>query len=500
MKPINILSLVNAKNDLSSSVFESYLSNFEIKIKENELKDLKSLIYEIQSDSEELYMLDGFYVGYVINQIGKEFDLLRFGEGSIINIELKRENTGEKIKKQLIKNKYYLSFLGEKVLNFTYVAEDKKLFFLDDSEVLTETSFSFLISQLKEQDVQNIDNIDNLFDPSNYLVSPFNSTEAFMSGQYFLTDHQETFKKQIISLSTETGPCFISIQGNAGTGKTLLTYDIAKEYIKKSKKVLIFHCGFLNSGHEKLRQDYFWKISPIKNFNSYDFNKYDLIIIDEAQRMYKHQMEVFISEIKATNVKCIFSYDSQQCLSSYEIKNNIPQYIIEQVSPKVFKLTEKIRTNKEIAAFIKNLFDLSKKSPNQVYSNVNVQYFSTVDDAKKYLDVLKVQGWKVINYTPSSYKNYPYDKFQNDIEVNAHKVIGQEYDNVVAVLDRYFYYKENGQLSTKGWPNTPYYHPTKMLFQIVTRARKKLNIIIINNEAVLDQCLNILGLVRNRND
>ncbi len=481
MKPINILSLVNAKNDLSSSVFELYKSNFEIKIKDNELLDLGSLVNELQSNSRELNILNEFYIGYIINQIGKEFDLLRFGEDSIINIELKRENTGEKIQKQLIKNKYYLSFLGKKVLSFTYIAKDKKLFFLDDSEILIETDISFLISQLKEQEVQNIENIDSLFDPSNYLVSPFNSTVAFMEGRYFLTDHQETFKNQIISLSTETGPCFISIQGNAGTGKTLLTYDIAKEYIQKLKKVLIFHCGFLNSGHEKLRQDYSWKISPIKNFDSYDFSKYDLIIIDETQRMYKHQLEVFISKIMATNAKCIFSYDSQQCLSSYEIKNNIPQYISDQVSPKVFKLTEKIRTNKEIAAFIKNLFDLSKKSPNQVYSNIYVQYFTSVDDAKEYLGMLKDQGWKVINYTPSSYKNYPYDKFQNDMEENAHKVIGQEYDNVVAVLDRFFYYKENGQLSTRGYSNTPYYHPTKMLFQIVTRARKKLSIIIINS-------------------
>lgn len=492
MKSVNLLSLVNAKNDLSSSVFKLYLSNFDIKIKENELMDLESLVNQIQSDSQDVGIYDGFYVGYTINQISKEFDLLRFSKNSLINIELKRKNTGDKMKKQLVKNKYYLSFLGKKVFSFTYVAEEEQLFYLDDSETLKEIDLPFLISHLNDQVLQKVEDIDKLFDPSNYLVSPFNSTEAFIDGRYFLTDHQENIKKEILNLSTKTDPCFISIEGSAGTGKTLLTYDIAKDYINNSKSVLIFHCGSLNSGHYKLRDDYSWSIAPIKNYESYSLSKYDLIILDEVQRVYKHQLDFVLENIKTTNAKCIFSYDSQQCLASWEIKRNIPQYIKEQVSPKLFKLTEKIRTNKEIASFIKNLFDLSNKSPNQQYSNVDVQYFKYSSDAREYIDILRNQRWKVINFTPSKYDRYPYDRYQNSWEETAHNVIGQEYDKVVAVMDKYFFYDQNGKLSTRGWPKAPYYHPTKMLFQIVTRTRKKLTIIIINNEVVLNQCLRIL--------
>jgi len=454
--------------------------------------DIESLVNQFRTHSEELDILDGFYVGYTINQISKEFDLLRFGKNSVINIELKRENTGERIRKQLSKNKYYLSFLGKEVYSFTYVVNDNKLFYLNDSEILTETDFPFLVSKLNGQIFEYIEDIDTLFDPSNYLVSPFNSTEAFITGRYFLTDHQETIKSNILNLSKEAGPCFISIQGSAGTGKTLLTYDIAKEYINNSKNVLIFHCGSLNNGHKKLLEDYSWSIAPIKHLESYDLSRYDLIIIDEAQRIYKQQLEKFLTNIKASNAKCIFSYDYQQCLASWEINRNIPQYIAEQVSPHIFKLTEKIRTNREIASFIKNLFDLSKRNPNQKYCNVNVHYFSNAYDAKEYIEILKNQGWKAINYTPSMYNSYPYDKYEIRFEDTAHKVIGQEYDNVIAVLDQYFYYNEAGKLSTRGWPTKPYYHPTKMLFQIVTRARKKLCLIIIKNEAVLNQILKIL--------
>lgn len=495
MKSINLQSLISAKNTLSPPVFDLYLSIFGIKRpKEKELEDLKSLVNQLKSNSKKLIILDQFYVGYTINQISKEFDLLRFGEENIINIELKTENTGERIKEQLEKNIHYLSFLGKEIFSFTYVAEDNKLFFLDKSKNIIESDFSFLISKLNAQNLVEIDNIDNVFNPSNYLVSPFNSTEAFMDGQYFLTGHQKTIKESILKLNEKTSPCFIAIEGSAGTGKTLLTYDIAKEYIQRSKNVLIFHCGNLNSGHYKLIGSYSWSIASIKYLKNYNLQSYDLIIIDEIQRIYKDQLDFFLININKTNAKCIFSYDPLQCLASWEIERNIPQYIKDEASPKYFKLTEKIRTNKEIASFIKNLFDLSKINQNIKYSNIDIQYFSNSNDAKKYMEILTQQGWKVINYTPSQFTPCPYDRYQDDSNDNAHAVIGQEYDNVVAVIDAHFYYRNDGKLSTRHWSSRPYYHPTKMLFQILTRTRKKLSIIIISNEILLTQCMKILHL------
>ncbi|MCY7895640.1 ATP-binding protein [Bacillus spizizenii] len=495
MKPINLLSLMDAKNDLSPPSLELYLNNFNIeakKIKEQEWIGIETLINEFKTYSKEIDLFEGFYLGYTINQISKEFDLLRFGEDIVINIELKRENTGDKIIKQLKENKYYLSFLGKEVLNFTYVVKDKTIFYLNSDGAVIETDFLFLISQLNDQRLQKIKDINKLFNPTNYLVSPFNSTDKFIGGHYFLTDHQKNIKNEILGMNSNSDPCFISIQGSAGTGKTLLTYDIAKEYIKDSKKVLIFHCGNLNAGHIQLINNYGWQIAPVKNYGFYNYANYDLIIIDEAQRIYKKQIESIIDKIISTNCKCIFSFDPNQCLASFEIKRNIPQVIKDKASPRNFKLTEKIRTNKEIASFVKNLFDLSQKSSKQVYSNINIQYFSNAREAKKYKNFLIDQGWTAINYTPSKIHHYPYDEYQDSWTNTAHEVIGQEYDNVIAVLDKHFFYNEEGKLHTKGWSVDPYYHPTKMLLQIVTRARKKLSLIIIDNELLLKQCMKIL--------
>ncbi len=74
-----------------------------------------------------------------------------------------------------------------------------------------------------------------------------------------------------------------------------------------------------------------------------------------------------------------------------------------------------------------------------------------------------------------------------------HGVIGQEFDKVVAVIDQFFYYDGNNNLSISNYPQTPYYHPPKMLFQIMTRTRRKLCVVVINNNEIMERCLSILS-------
>ena len=122
-----------------------------------------------------------------------------------------------------------------------------------------------------------------------------------------------------------------------------------------------------------------------------------------------------------------------------------------------------------------------------------LNYFDNPKDAKDFLAHLNEENWKVINYTPDSRKTFPYDKYKlEDEDDNAHTVIGQEFNNVVAIVDEHFYYR-SGYLSTRNYANDPYYLPIKMLFQIVSRTRLKLGIVIINNQEVLDRCLEILN-------
>jgi hypothetical protein len=71
-----------------------------------------SLYPKLVTDMGPLCHTDCCYLDYSIPQISKEFDLLRFSESEILNVEFKsRPIPINKIENQLIQNKYYLSSL-----------------------------------------------------------------------------------------------------------------------------------------------------------------------------------------------------------------------------------------------------------------------------------------------------------------------------------------------------------------------------------------------------
>lgn len=253
-------------------------------------------------------------------------------------------------------------------------------------------------------------------------------------------------------------------------------------------KPLIIHCGQLNEGHTELIENG-WVIIPIKNYRNHDFANYDLVIIDEAQRIYPGQLDAIIEKSRQAKCCCIFSHDKLQTLSNQEERNDVSEKIgsINQITQ--YKLSEKIRTNKEIAAFIKMLFN--NKRPLSISSNGNIEinYFNTAEDAKSYLDSLDKSKWEILRFTPSQYNNEHHEKYSEASNRTSHEVIGQEFDGVAVTIDKYFSYDGNGDLIYTG---SAYYAPRKMLFQNITRTRKKLNLVIIGNEELLNRCITIL--------
>lgn len=506
MHTINLVSLLNAHEALNTAIFERYLNTFGINnMREHEIDSLKLLVQNIAKcnipqDEDHIagiYVLDEYYVGYSIPQIGKEFDLLKFGINSIINIELKKESDEEKVLKQLSRNRYYLSFLDKNIFCFTYLSDKNKLYQLVDEEGslnLREIGFSTLYGILNNVEIEHLANIDTLFDPSNYLVSPFNSTQRFIDSEYFLTKHQENIKNIITTWIDPQGDNFISLTGSAGTGKTLLIYDIAKELLYRKYRVLIIHCGNLNEGQCFLNANYQWEIHRVKNGYGKDFREFDLIIIDEVQRIYPAQLDTIINKVREADIKCIFSYDGNQCLSPDEIKwNNVEK--IEKLSSHILKLTDKIRTNKEIAFFIRQLINKKINLEKHDYPNVEVSYFNNYNDAKAQLMYLREKGWKVTNYTPGVRRTYYYETLYNipNEHDTPHSIIGQEFDSVVAVIDHLFYYDAQGRLAEHYSGISKYYSQYGMLYQILTRTRKKVHLVIIKNEKILIRCLDILG-------
>lgn len=68
--------------DLSLTNFSKYVTQFGMnpKIRISEIDDLKSLVEEMKKHTDQFTTFHNFYVGFMINRIGKEFDLLRIGE------------------------------------------------------------------------------------------------------------------------------------------------------------------------------------------------------------------------------------------------------------------------------------------------------------------------------------------------------------------------------------------------------------------------------------
>lgn len=492
MRNINILSIIEAYRKLSNTLFQKLMNSYGITsgIKNYELNGIESFVDELLQANNNISIVNRYYLGYSIPQIGKEFDLLRFGHNYIINIEIKTESSIEKILKQQQKNKYYLSFLDKPLHIYTFISNENKLYKLvirNNGDEIEEITFNELCNILMSQEVVTFNNIDDLFNPSDYLVSPFNSPEKFMSEGYFLTVQQEQIYKEIQTKLSDTATNFIALTGGAGTGKTLLTYHIAKETIQRGKKVLILHCAPLNSGHQILMDEYNWSIyMPKYAPNTIDFN---LIIIDEAQRMYPYQFDKYIKEVRTLNKKCIFSYDEKQYLRDNEKQYHTKERIEKELLCTPYKLTDKIRTNKEIAYFIRQLFNIKKNIPNIDYTNIELIYCKDCYSAKLLLQELLERGWKTPNYTPGTRSFFHYEAYLSNDTESAHSVVGQEFNNVVVVIDESFKYNSQGDLIA----DNTYYSQRQMLYQIITRTRKKLHIVIINNEVMLNRCIDILS-------
>lgn len=239
MKPRNLISAYQGEESIDKIDTEEY--NKLMTLKRHEICNLHSFCDVMIQEGCSIGDFDGFFIGYSIPQIGKEFDLLRFGKDFLINIEIKSEITiaqkEQKVLEQMQKNYYYLKSLGKEMRIFSYVENDVFYEFNIEKNSLDKIEAKVVASYLKTKDILDTIDLDKEFSPSNYLISPFNSTPAFMKGEYFLTNAQQEVKEEIINDLLSNEFMFFCISANAGTGKTLLMYDIVKEMTKHGKKI-----------------------------------------------------------------------------------------------------------------------------------------------------------------------------------------------------------------------------------------------------------------------
>lgn len=490
-KIFSLLDMVKLHDN--SSLSEPYIRylcglNEEHQYRHQEVLDVRCLINDIAVAEKKL---EGFLYGYVVPQLNKEFDLLKITSSSCLNVELKSEIVSAiRIKRQLEQNLHYLKLLNKQNLrSFVYISSAKTVYTLDANKELVEVSIAELSSVINTiGDSEEID-LDRFFVPSNILVSPLNSTQRFLRGDYLLTENQENIKKAVLAhIATNTDGRFAGITGGPGTGKTLLIYDIARE-LAKTKKILVVHSGILCAGHHDLNKHLDnVKIISAKELRLREIKDVDIVVVDEAHRLYTESLNKVERWVKRAKTICLFSYDAGQTLSSSEKRRHTAESIDFLCEKNLYKLTNKIRTNKELALFITCLRDLSKFRPEYTFPHVTIIYEPNKLKAIARAQQLSCEDYTYISFTASFYN--PELDYQKS-RYNTHNVIGQEFEGVCMVLDDNWFYLYD-RLVARDHPN-PDYLFTQLLYQGLTRVRSKLALIICT-EHVLE---NILPLLKN---
>ena len=430
--------------------------------------------------------LDGFYFSYTIAHISKEFDLLKIsGDGNcVLNIELKSESIEEeRICRQLAQNRYYLSHISKTIFSYTYVMETGTLYFLNDRGYMRPSSMDELADVLcRPAFLEYVEKDLHLyFRASDYLISPAAEPEKFLQGGYFLTNQQEEFKRRILetlkeSTSDEQAP-FIVVTGSAGTGKTLLLFDLAMA-LSKRKKVLLLHGGRLQSGHRTINE----RLHNVDLCEPDRFDEsadYTCLLADEANRIPADIMERVISYARTQKVPCIMTYDPH-LLAGREKTMTQAEERIAGLSTLTLEFTGNIRINRPVFSFLKALFHQKNLPAAADYSCIDVLCADTRDEVLSILDYYKSKGYQKITLPGGG----------GDIGegLSADEIVGLEFDCVLVILDDRFYYDEDMSLRADG-PDSG--EAISLLYEGISRTREKLCILVCRNKRLFTDILSL---------
>ncbi|QPH99830.1 DUF2075 domain-containing protein [Campylobacter concisus] len=496
MKSTNIDSLIqifDSKNkDLCRSLFKLVDGSFSFKqnkgMSDSEVESICSFFMEISSHLSHMQK-EGYFISTLIETgIREEFDILRFSDKSVLNIEVKREppkNGISAIKDQLIRHNCLLRLLNKDIVICAYIAKTKQIYLLEDNE-LKDIDFLDLSKMIPEDYV--IKNELLSIDQSSLIISPYSQPQEFKNHKYFLTSEQNQRKNDILKTDYKK----ICLAGGPGTGKSLLLMDLAREYILKGNKVLIVFCALIPE-YESLSNELGITIVPIKGIIIDNLKPYDVILIDEAQRLYENQFKQLIN---LSNKMIVFSTDHQQTLHRSEKTLNVEEKLKDRSDVLHIRLKNKIRTNIFMASFISKFLNTktSKAEPYD-YDKVQVVYFSNKNDAMLYIkEKYSMEHYvsiELTEYTTKSFGSLKREKVYTNSR-STHSVIGREYENVLVVLDKHFKYSEEGKLVSTYNEYYPY-DEHSCIFEALTRVKSNLLLVVIDNPELFIQIQKILS-------
>lgn len=476
---INIDSFISVFEN--EELLKSYLKvNRLSSISEKELKCCNSFFMQLKPHLSLKQMFAYLLDQTVEDGFSEQFDILRFAKDSILNIELKSQYPKDGldgIYDQLDRHTYLLNTLGKDVFAYTFVLSTNELFKIEQ-EKLVKVDFGDVANNIEEDYIE--ENSLKFIDVSTIMISPYSEPDKFLMSRYFLNHDQREIRKLILRKNKGK----FSISGGAGTGKSLVLFDLAKEFNKNQSILYIFVASIKDTSQLSVKYGFLFKsISEVKKWSINDYNKFDVILIDEAQRLSRDQYDVFIN----STATIIFSVDKEQVLKHNEKSEDIQALLEANPNVENHTLTDRVRSDKSLSTFIKKLFDLkARRLEPMEFPKVNAVYFTDVEDARKFIkNCEEVENYcciEIAEYTTVVSRVKKRKQILSDSE-NGFTVIGREYDNVLIPIDERVYYNEDAKLIAVTNEYYPYLEINN-LFEGITRVKQNLLFVVINNTAM----------------
>lgn len=490
MKSLSIYTLTRNQSIEHISKLEKQLSGrkFPLKIRTWEWGSMRELAAQLEMYMQEVYTLRFFY-SFQIPRLGKEFDLLQIKDNYIVNIELKSGVVSDQaIRKQLIQNRYYLSVLGRPIQSYTYISSQNRLVRLTHHDHIVDADWERLCEDLQKEGANYEGNIEDLFRAELYLISPITDPVRFLKKEYFLTSQQRDIEKKILrDIYAKRSGCFW-FSGIPGTGKTLLLYDIAMK-LSVRHRICMVHCEENGEKwrilHERLQRIDFLadeqiRIEERKAGTQIPLEKYRGILVDEAHLLSKDKIERLLELSKEQPV--IFSSDSEDVISSEEMDKENIKKLENQTDIKVFRLTNRIRTNAELSTFIQNMMHLPPRMNSRGYPHIFVVYANDDVEAENLLSDYIKQGYQWVEIEESEMQ-----EAQADLKMQAVR----DMDKIVLLLDERYYYDEEGYLRAACFMKNGSSYVRK-IFHRLNHAKESIALVVKKNEKVYNTLLDLL--------
>lgn len=482
MKSVSVYAITRQQNMEQLQKLERQLSGREhfLRLREWELDSMRALVKQLELHMQKVSALRFFY-SFQIPRLGKEFDLIQIKDEHIVNIELKSGAVSdEMIKKQLIQNRYYLSVLTRPIYSYTYISSENRLVRLTNHDHIVEADWESLCDILSRDSRDYQGDIEELFRAEYYLISPLTDPVKFLNKEYFLTSQQRDIRRQILRKIRAEHSGYFLFTGLPGTGKTLLLYDIAMG-LSDRRKVCMIHCSEAGKKweilHERLHRIDFLSDSRLLDDGKDIFAEYSAVLVDEAHLLSVEKLRFILR--CAGDRPVIFSSDSEDMISPYELDRGNLHVIEGLPGIQIFRLTNRIRTNAELSSFIQNIMHIPAGRRLKEYPHIEVVYANDDGEAANLLEDYMARGYWYKVGDGNSYGSR-----------NAEPSGGV--DSLVVVMDDHYYYDEEGYLRSLEAKDRANVFNVRSLFHYLNQAKEILAIVVKGNPEVYAGLMNVL--------